>query len=176
MTQRSYSEIIALFPDNLAGLISEQDLRDFVDSVYPPYGSLSMGTPAETTISGIGDFVKAAGTTVVGNSNNMTPDTSGRITYDGASDRHFHIVCSISMTCASNLQTLAFRIAKNGTTIAASQLRRRVNTGTDIGSTAVHADVMLSTGDYLELYVANNSSTANLTIEDLYLFCMGMFT
>ena len=176
MTQRSYAEILALFPNNTSGDISEQDLRDYVDSVKPPFGSVSIDTPAATTIVTPGDFVKAAGSTIVGDSYLMTPDASGRITYNGASDRHFHIVASVSMTCAGVNQLLGFRIAKNGTTIAASQLRRQVGTGADIGSTALHADVTLSQNDYLELFLTNYTSTNQVTVEDFYFYCMGMFT
>lgn len=176
MTQRSYAEILALFPNNTSGDISEQDLRDYVDSVKPPFGSLSIDTPAATTIVTPGTFVKAAGSTIAGGSYLMTPDTSGRITYNGASDRHFHIVASVSMTCAANNQTAALRIAKNGVTIAASQLRRQIATGADIGSTALHADTTLSTDDYLELYLTNQTSTGTITVQDFYFYCMGMFT
>lgn len=177
MTQRSYAELIALYADNTTGDISPQDLRDFVDSVRAPHASLSISASAETTINVIDQYEKVAGTTVAGaHSHLMTANTAGRITYNGTSDRHFHMVASIAMTSAANNQTIAFRLAKNGTTLADTMIERRVGTGTDIGALAIHGDTVLSTNDYIELYVTNETSTANVTINDLYMFAMGVFS
>lgn len=175
MTQRTYSELTALLADNNTGDISPQDLRDFLESSLAPHGSLYMASPVETVINTQGVYEKVNGVTAAtADSYLITADTAGRLTYTGASPRHFHLVASVSMTCESNNQILSFRMALNGVTMPESQLRRKVGTGTDIGSTALHADAMLSQGDYLELYVANNTSAANVTIQDLYMFAMGM--
>jgi hypothetical protein len=176
MTQRSYSEVIAQFPDNGTGEISPQDLRDFVDSVRAPHASFSLGAVAETPITVIDQYEKVVDTSVAGaHSHLMTADTACRITYNGTSPRHVHIVASIAMTAASNNQTIAFRIAVNGTTLPESMIERRVGTGSDIGAVAIHADALLNENDYIELYVANETSTANVTVNDLYMFVMGMF-
>lgn len=176
MTQRTYSELIAQFPDNTTGLITPADMRDFIDSVRSPHGQVHLTAPVETSITQIGTYVKVNGTFGLDAHNHLTtPDTTGRITYTGTSARHFHLVSSISMTCAANNQIVSFRIAVNGVTDAATQLRRKIGTGTDIGSTALHGDEVLSQNDYVELYVANLTSTANITIEDCYLFAVGMF-
>lgn len=176
MTQRSYSELIALLPDNTSGLISPSDMRDVVDSVRQPHAGLYESTPVNTTIAVPGTYYKAAGTFIAQpHSNLMTADTTGRITYNGISDRHFHIVCSISMTCASNNQDLAFRIAKNGVTDESSEGDRKVGTGSDVGAIAIHADLQLATNDYIELFVTNKTSTALVTLTNMYLFIVGMF-
>lgn len=176
MTQRTYSELITQFPDNTTGLITPADMRDFIDSVEVPHGRVSLATPVETDITQIGLYTKVNGIFVAGPYSHLTtPDTTGRITYIGPSQRHFHLVTSVSMTCAGNNQTVSFRMAVNGTTDASTQLRRRIGTGTDIGSTALHGDELLTTNDYVELYVANLTSTANITIQDCYFFMVGMF-
>ena len=174
MTQRTYDELIALYPDNTTGLISPQDLRDLVDSVRAPHGRVHLVTPAATTIGTPGTFVKAAGTFGIDSHFHMTtPDSTGRITYNGTSPRHCHIVCSLSMTCSGNNQDVAFRIAVNGVTDATTQARRKIGTGADIGSTAIHGDELLNQNDYIELYVTNLTSTASITVEDCYLFVIG---
>lgn len=177
MTQRSYSEIISLFPDNTSGDISPQDLRDFVDSVRTPHGSFSMQSNAvETVINSIDVYEKVAGTTAAGpHLHDMTMDQSGRLTYTGVSPRHFHLVASIAMTSAANNQTVAFRCAVNGATIDRTMIERRIGTGTDIGAVSLHGDALLNNGDYFEVFVTNETSTANVTINDLYVFAMGMF-
>lgn len=175
MTQRTYAELTTLFADNTTGDISPQDLRDFLDSVRSPHGQVHLTAPVETSITQIGTYVKVSGTFGLDAHNHLTtPDTTGRITYTGTSQRHFHLVSSVSMTCAANNQTVSFRIAVNGTTDPSTQLRRRIGTGTDIGSTALHGDEVLTTNDYVELYVANLTSTANITIQDCYFFMVGM--
>lgn len=175
MTQRTYDELIALYPDNTTGLISPQDLRDLVDSVRAPHGRVHMSTPAATTIGTPGTFVKVAGTFALDSHFHLTtPDTTGRVTYNGTSPRHCHVVCSLSMTCAGNNQDIAIRLAVNGNTDPATQARRKIGTGTDIGSTAIHGDALLNANDYIEVYVTNLTSTASITVQDCYLFVIGM--
>lgn len=175
-TERTQAQIIALLPDNTNGEISPQDLRDFVVSAAPPHGSFSRLVAAATTIGTAGVYVKAAGTTSVGpNMKDFTMPVDGRLTYIGAPDRHFHVVVSASFTVANNNKVIGLKVAKNGTPLDPSIQRRKVATGADIGSTAVHADVILSTNDYLELYVTNETDTVSPTIDELYFFVMGMF-
>lgn len=175
MTQRTYSELVALFPDNTSGAISPQDIRDFLESVRTVHGSLNLVTPAATTINVAGTYELINGVMVSGTHNAlMTADASGRLTYNGASERHFHIVASISMTSQNNNQTVGFRIARNGVSDPVTQIRRRVGTGSDVGAVAIHGDEVLSNGDYIEVFATNYTSTGSLTVEDFYFFAMGM--
>jgi hypothetical protein len=176
MTSRTNSELQTLFADNTAGAISPQDLRDFLDSVTPKYGSLYYSTPAATTIAVAGTYYKAAGTTTALNLNEFTMPANNRLTYTGTTDVHLHIAYSLSCTCSGNTQVLGFSLAKNGTNIAESKLTRKVGTGSDVGAVALHWDLTVSTNDYIELFVTNETSTATITIEQGYLFAMTMIT
>lgn len=177
-TRRSLTALQALLADNNTGAISPQDVRDLLVSAAPPYGSIYLSSSSETSIGGIGTWTKAAGTTTSTNLKEFTMPASNRLTYTGTPDVHVHVAVSVSMTSASNNQTVGLRIGKNGsaagTDAVASEVRRFVSTGADIGSTAIHFDTMMSTNDYLELFVANHTSTGNLTIGYMYFFALGM--
>ena len=91
-----------------------------------------------------------------------------------------HIAASVSFTVGANNKLISLRIVKNGTPAAADAVAstqdRKVGTGADVGSTAVHADMMLTNGDYIELWVTNETDTTSVTVEHLYLFGLAIRT
>ena len=181
-TLRSESAILALFADNTSGDISPQDLRDFVVSVNPGHGSMYVSGTAATTITIAGTYYKAAGTTTLsGSPSNFDMPADNRLRYTGSPDIHVHLACSISYTCGANNQVLGFKIYKyddsagSGATDTPSNIRDKIATGADIRTTALHADFMMSTNDYVELHVTNETSTNQPTIDKMYLFCLAMF-
>lgn len=179
-TQRTKSAIQTLFADNTSGAISPQDLRDFVESCAFNYGGayMNLGTAAATTVSGAGTFYQTNWNSLGAASNvkNFTVSTAGRLTYTGTPTVHAHIACTISYSVAvAAAKELEFRIAKNGTTAAGSAVIVNTNGNTTKESTAIHWDAMMTTNDYLELHVANNTDTTDVTLEMAYLFAMGMF-
>lgn len=173
-TARTKAALAALLADNVTEQISPQDIRDFLETMHPSFGSLYVSTAAETTVSVAGTYVKAAGTTTSVNLHRVTMPANNRLTYTGTPDIHAHIACSLSMTSINNNVTVGVGLAKNGTVLEHSKLNRRVGTGTDVGSTALHADAMMSTNDYLEIFISNETNTGNLQIEYGYLFFLGM--
>lgn len=176
MAQRSYAELIALYPDNTEGAISPADLRDFVDSLQAPHARCHVTTPAPTTISTPGTFVKAEGTWgVSGMSHLVTPTTTGRLTYTGTKQRHFHIVTNMSFRCASNAQDIGIAVGIGGVVDPDSIMRISAPVSTDYYMGVLHADEHLATNDYLEIFVTNYTSTAAVTVENCYFFVMGMF-
>jgi len=176
-TRRSLSALQALLADNQSGDISPQDVRDFVVSCGFPYGAYYLTSPTATAITGANAWIKAAGTTTSTNIKEFTA-TDNRLTYAGAAPVHIHCVSSVSFTCESNNQVVHLRVVKNGdetlTDSVASNLQRKVGTGTDVGAVAVHSDTMMSSGDYIELWVMNETSGADVTVQNLYTFAMGM--
>jgi hypothetical protein len=174
-TIRSKADLLTLFADNVTEDVSAADLRDLVESLHPQFGSISVSAALETTIANPDEWTKLAGTTVAGVLRGFSMPSAGRLQYDGTPDIHTHLAASLSMTAAGNNKVTAFAIAKNGTVIASSEVRRKIGTGSDIGSTAVHADILASTGDYLELYAKNVTDSTNLTLDYAYLFALGMF-
>jgi hypothetical protein len=168
-TQRSLAAIIALLANNTAGDISAQDMRDVVETLRMRSGQLSIadGAGAAMTILNTTDYVEAtapAWTLLAASDGFNESGGNGRLTYIGVADVMVQIALSLSFSCASNNQILHLRIGKNGTTDPTAEAQRKIGIGTDVGSTALHLITTMSTGDYLSLWVRNETSTAAPTI------------
>jgi len=174
--QRTLSDLLTnLFGDGQsAGAITPQDVRDAIVSLSPPYGGMFFTVPAATTIATPGTMVKSAGTTTLTNARDFTSPVDNRLTYTGVPDRHMHIAMSFSLTTVGTNDDVSIAVAKNGVVIAHSKLTRFMSTGLDHGSTATHADMVLSTDDFLELFVTNEDAAADVTIQQGYMFAVGM--
>ena len=177
-TNRSQSDLLTnLFQDSQsAGAITPNDVRDLLVSLAPPFGGLSFTLAAATTISVQGTMVKAAGTTALTNARNFTAPGDNRLTYTGTPDRHVHIAMSVSFTTSGSNEDISIAIAKNGVVLTHSKLTRFLATGQDHGATASHGDVVLSTNDFIEVFVTNEDSTSDVTIQQGYIFAVGMLT
>ena len=55
-----------------------------------------------------------------------------------------------------------------------SGLESIIATGSDVGAIAAHADYMLTNGDYIEMFVTNETDTTAITIDNAYFFVMAM--
>lgn len=169
-TIRTLAALKALLPDNTTGLISPQDLRDMLVSLVPGHGSIYISTPAATTIAQAGTFVKAAGiTTAVHLDATFDMPASNRLRYVGAIPVHATVSATISFTSGGNNQDLAFQVHKNGNPVIGSHISLKIGTGTDERSTALHVDADLVQNDYLEVWIANDTGTADVTLTHLYL-------
>jgi len=93
--------------------------------------------------------------------------TNNRLKYIGTKTRIFSVVISASITSSTNSQTLSLYIAKMGSVINSSRIQRKMGNGLDMGAASVSCTVELSTGQYVELWVANNESGKNATIESM---------
>jgi len=130
------------------------------------YANVSMhGNSTETVISSTATAVKVAGTFVVGDESGYTGSTTGRITHTGNTARHI-INAIISMTVASGTNhTVSMYIALNGTIIASSKTTTTTSSGL-YRSLATFANLELDEGDYVEVFVRNESTTDNLIVLD----------
>lgn len=182
-TQRTQTDLLTnLFQDGQAAGISAQDMRDLIVSLTPDYAGLDFTTPAATTISGAGSYVKAAGTTTITNNSSNMGDggVSNRLVYTGAAARHFHIVLQASVTLAAGTnQNVSVALWKYDDSAGSGSILAHSEAFTTISGTAVeqitsHADTVLDTNDYIELHVTNNSSTNNIQVDHGYLFGVSM--
>lgn len=154
-----------------------------IANLAAPMMGIYFSTPAQTTISGAGTYVKAAGTTTVTNASGyMSADSvNNRIKYTRAGmARHFHIVAQASVEIASGTnQDIGVQVyhyddsAVSGSLLAHSEARSTIP-NTNITQITTHADVQMDENDYLELWVANNTSTINCTVQFGYLFVTGL--
>ena len=123
----------------------------------------------ETVIGTISTPVKVAGTWVVELADHFTADTTGKITYVGERDlpSPIDIVTTVSAASGSN-KDITVLLAKNGTVIANSGKTNRVGQN-DPKATPVIWRLTLTTNDYLELFVQNDTDTINLIVESAIL-------
>lgn len=172
-TRRSLSAILALLADNSAGNISAQDVRDWCLSTSLCHAGLYISSSAETTISASSTWYLAAGTSTETTANGFTVSTSNRVTYDGDPDVLAIAVASLSVSAASASKELSLGLGFNGSIHSSSP--QLVMAGTDpLGVTIVDL-ITLSTADYLELFVSNETDTTNATIEKANLLVLGLF-
>ena len=131
------------------------------------YGQVTMqGNSTATTIATQGTPVKVAGTWVVQTESNFTGNTTGRLTYNGSTTEVVSASVSITFShAAGGTDDLAVYIAKNGSVITASKLTRAV-TGSARGNVGTFFNVSMDTYDYLEVFVANDSDTNDITVVD----------
>lgn len=127
----------------------------------------SMQTSNTTTISGgsgdAGNPIRINGGTdwVIATNNQFTGTTDGRFTYNGTEDNKFAVTIGVSGTASASNANFAFYIAVNGTIVSASKTEREFNSGNKGSPTPANGIVTLSTGDYVELYIENQTNTQN---------------
>lgn len=133
---------------------------------------LYVSSSAETTIGTAGTFVKAAGTTTLTTApaaKGWSMPTNNRLRYDGVADRLAVVHCPLSLQAAGTAVDLSIRLAKNGTTIADTEITLRVASASQDGAVSTVGLVEVSNGDYIELWVANETDTTNLTVTKMTL-------
>jgi hypothetical protein len=173
-TQRSKSALAAILADNVSANISPQDVRDFLESMDLPFGAFYVSSSAATTPAGAGTFLKALGTTTSIDTNLFTHSTN-RLTYNGTPDCRALAFASVSMTCAGVNKIVSLGFADTGSIITATRVDRKISTGSDIGAAAVIGAATLSTNDYIELWLANQTDTGTVTLDYAYVIVVGMF-
>ena len=173
-------------PDNAGGLISPADVRNaiknLIASAASHIGGLHISTVIETGIASAGTFVKAAGTTLAFSGNNQfSMPTSNRLQYTGnLSNRVFVINASLSITAAMNNQLIHLMLVKNGNVADAESITTiqeiTHGIGAEIDSHTLTGHFTLSPNDFIELFVSNESGTANITVKRLNVTIDGKFT
>jgi hypothetical protein len=133
-----------------------------------PRGQISIqGNTTETDIVTMNAFVQAG---IVGTLDTLTDIDftalgSGKfgMIYNGASTRTFWITGSFDATAGNN-QTLAIRIAKNGTSIPETECRAFTGSSGAEAKLVTTWMIELSTGNEITLLIANTSGTTDATI------------
>jgi len=151
--------------DDLWFFAGSNQIRDTIRD-----GICSMqGNSTETVISSSGVPVLVAGTFVVGRSSGFTPSTAGRVTYDILKD----VVIPISVTMTVQMATggsddVRAMIAINGTSVSESSIGTSVNSSGK-GNITLSWQEEISTDDFIEVYIQNDTDTTNIIVEDMIL-------
>lgn len=175
-TARTLSALLTIFADGQAkGSITPQDMRDLLVSIQTAYGGMEITTAAETTIETAGVAVKMAGaTTIVAPYSYFTMPENNRLTYTGTVAKTFSVSGCVSFTAATNNQIICFGSGINGVAGTARSCTK-IGTGADMVAVAGPRIVTLNPNDYLEVFVKNETSDANVTAEHLGYFVSSLF-
>jgi len=124
-------------------------------------------TATDNSSVAIGVPVKVAGTTTSGPLvEKFTQLTDNKAIYVGALTGHYMVMVSAALT-AGNGQQLSICIAKNGTPITASAMTVTANAAGRAESVATFAVVEMSTTDFIEIAVANETIAVDITVTDM---------
>lgn len=154
-TRRTKAAILTLFADNTTGLVSPQDLRDFVVTALGGYASLKTvdGSTAQT---GIGVTpVKLTTWDTNGDSNGLTPDhTSDDITIDVSGV--YHVDCNVSFSGTANA---TFQLHLRVDNVEKDEgLHRKLSTGGDVGSAGFSGIVTVAANEVLTVWVESDDA------------------
>ena len=120
----------------------------------------------ETTITVSGTAVKVAGTTTEGSVTQRFTHTNNKLVFDGAITRNFLITATASLSSGNNNE-IALTVSKNGTLVSSSEVTATTNAGGRVESVAIQDIIELEEDDYIEMWVANDTGTSNVTVEYL---------
>ena len=126
------------------------------------------GNSTSTTISTSGTFVKIAGTTSAGSYVEKfdVTTTSNKGVYSGSLTGFYKVEIVAGCTSGNNKE-LELAIYKNGVITTPSR-SKGTTTGSGKAENIVSHDILeLSTTDYVEAFITNNTGTTNITVEDL---------
>ncbi len=179
---RTLAEAKTLLADNATRDISEQDMRDILVSLAMQHGQLSVaGNAIATTIPNNTAFHECdvtgavlSGVSSILGTDDFDEPANGRLRYVGVETRMFHIACTVSFTSDSNQQEIHMQLAKSGTVSDQTEIRRKVGTGTDVGTGALHWLTTLATNEYISIFAKNVTGANDITIVSFNLQAVGM--
>jgi hypothetical protein len=132
-------------------------------------GNMYITTTVATTFGASNTPVKVLGTTTSAGLFRMTSPANNRITYNGSKTRSFYVSGAMSITQPNNNRFFSFYIAKNGVVIPESRQDIKVVNSTDQVSLPISCRVLMAPGDYIEVWVANQTTTTDVTVQTMNL-------
>lgn len=180
-TQKTLSAIYTLLADNTTGAVSPQDVRDALESWRMSHGQIYIpavnATSTALTQNIYAEVTGPAWTLTVGAASHNFDESggNGRLTYTGVNPVTVHCALSYSMELASGTNsTISVTMGVNGTADAAAEQRRKIGTSSDVGAGACHLITTLTNGDYLSMFVKNNSNNNDVVVVSANLQAIGM--
>jgi hypothetical protein len=129
-------------------------------------GECHMSVPAGTSIAGVGTYYKIAGTTIADNLVNFTMPENNRLQCNDAIPKKYLVLVTGSCYVSSSTVSGTIAISKNGF-IDTSNLIRTTMGSASIQPVALTSIVEMSTGDWIEIAIANNTDTKTITFQHL---------
>lgn len=129
-------------------------------------GYMFLANNATITPLDIGVASKVLGATTASSVNQRFSHSSGRLTYTGALTKTFEVTVASSYKCpAASQEIVGIYIAKNGTIIPESEMYAKTDTSGSPMTCTNLSILTLQTNDYIEVFIENASSNADLLME-----------
>lgn len=132
-------------------------------------GQLYMqNNPTDTIISAISTFYKVLGTTTPSADNSRFLHSNNRLTCDAVIDRKYLIQCNLSFSSGNNKECeFGFYDSKLSAIRTPSRTKSTSNGGGKGENVSFMCVVDFVKDDYLEMWCANNTDTANINVTEL---------
>jgi hypothetical protein len=144
-------------------------INDDIVDTHKDCAIYQAGNAVATTISVTSTPVKLAGAWVQAHASQFTSDASGRMTYNGVKDTHFAMSFAVTAAPVSGTnKVIAFYVAINGAVVSGSKSPSIMSSGADRRIPIVWR-ATLSQGDYVEVFVSNNTDTIDVLATDAVL-------
>jgi hypothetical protein len=175
-TPKVLSALLAQLPDNTTGLISPEDIRDAVVSLFPSRGQLDLTASASTTFALTNTWYKLAGTTAL-------DATLGQDGFSQAADNELRatkavnqvllVTANVELVCASNNKTFGLTFAKNGTAITGIHVSAVLSDSGKGYGFSISTLIPTAANDIISVYVRNETDTTAVTATSLTLSAVG---
>ena len=131
-----------------------------------PDGLLTLiGNSTATTISGAGTAVLVAGSWQVDSVSQSVGTTAGRYQYKGSKNATLPVMVDLTVAPVSGAAiAMSAYIAINGSVVARSRRSAPLASGGLIQVISIPWQITVETDDYVEVFVANDTSTVNLLV------------
>ncbi|NEV93047.1 hypothetical protein G3567_02655 [Psychroflexus sp. YR1-1] len=126
------------------------------------------GNTTETTIATQDVFVKIEGVTTVIRQQRFSSNVDNRIYYGGVDPITAKIFVVVSANAPKNNAGFSIAIAKNDSVPAVSPVATASSLSNDQSfQITLNSEIDLVSGDYIEVFIRNNTNTDNITVREL---------
>ncbi len=175
-TPKVLSALLAQLPDNTTGLISPEDIRDAVVSLFPSRGQLDLTASAATTFALTNTWYKLAGTTALDatlGQDGFSQAANNELRATKAVDQVLLVTANVELVCASNNKTFGLTFAKNGTAITGIHVSAVLSDSGKGYGFSISTLIPTAANDIVSVYVRNETDTTAVTATSLTLSAVG---
>ena len=175
-TPKVLSALLAQLPDNTTGLISPEDIRDAVVSLFPSRGQLDLTASAATTFALTNTWYKLAGTTALDatlGQDGFSQAANNELRATKAVNQVLLVTANVELVCASNNKTFGLTFAKNGTAITGIHVSAVLSDSGKGYGFSISTLIPTAANDIVSVYVRNETDTTAVTATSLTLSAVG---
>lgn len=175
-TPKVLSALLAQLPDNTTGLISPEDIRDAVVSLFPSRGQIDLTASASTTFALTNTWYKLAGTTALDatlGQDGFSQAANNELRATKAVNQVLLVTANVELVCASNNKTFGLTFAKNGTAITGIHVSAILSNSNKGYGFSISTLIPTEANDIVSVYVRNETDTTAVTATSLTLSAVG---